>query len=39
MIFLRLRCVHMYAAFLPKCRYIGKALTSRVYISGINQAK
>ena len=34
MIFLRLCCVRMYAAFCPKYRYIGKALTSRAYILG-----
>ena len=34
MIFLRLRRVCMYAAFLPKHRHIGKALTSRAYIFG-----
>jgi len=32
--FLRLRRVRMYAAFRPKYRYIGKALTSRAYIFG-----
>ena len=34
MILLRLRRVRMYAAFRPKYRYIGKALTSRAYIFG-----
>jgi len=34
MIFLRLRRVRMYAAFFPKHRHIGKALTGRAYIFG-----
>ena len=34
MIFLRLRRVRMYAAFRPKYRYIGKALTGKAYIFG-----
>ena len=34
MIFLRLRRVRMYAAFLLKHRHIGKALTTRAYIFG-----
>ena len=37
--FLRLRRVRMYAAFRPKYRYIGKALTSRAYIWARNQAR
>ena len=32
MIFLRLCCVRMYAAFCPKYRYIGRMLTGRAYI-------
>ena len=32
MIFLRLCCVRMYAAFYLKCSYIGKMLTGRAYI-------
>lgn len=34
MIFLRLCCVRMYAAFCPKYRYIGRMLTGRAYIWG-----
>ena len=34
MIFLRLCCVRMYAAFCPKYRYIGRMLTGRDYIWG-----
>ena len=34
MIFLRLCCVRMYAAFCPKCRYIGRMLTGKAYIFG-----
>ena len=34
MIFLRLCCVRMYAAFCPKYRYIGRMLASRAYILG-----
>ena len=34
MIFLRLCCVRMYAAFYPKRRYIGRMLTGRAYIWG-----
>lgn len=34
MIFLRLCCVRMYAAFCPKYRYIGRTLTGRAYIWG-----
>ena len=34
MIFLRLCCVRMYAAFCLKYRYIGRMLTGRDYIWG-----
>ena len=34
MIFLRLCCVRMYAAFCPQYRYIGRMLTGRAYIWG-----
>ena len=34
MIFLRLCCVRMYAAFCPKYRYVGRMLTGRDYIWG-----
>ena len=34
MIFLRLCCVRMYAAFCPKYRYIGRMPTGRAYIWG-----
>ena len=40
MIFLRLCCVRMYAAFCPKYRYIGRMLIGRAYIwGGVNQDK